>query len=107
MAFQVPDNEDVKTLKQLIQAETNCPPCQQTIRGLNGNSSLLTSNRRRLSDLNLPKENFLHLITPDPEDVNGVESKPEEPGDFKLIINDLNSGKTYNLNFRRKKKVIL
>lgn len=99
--LKVPDNEDVKTLKTLIQAETNCPPCQQTLRGLNGNSGLLVSNRRRLSELSLPKENFLHLITPNAlMDTDNPESKPAEPGDFKLHIHCLPQVKTYDLNFR-------
>ena len=31
--LKVPDNEDVKTLKSLIQGETGFAPCQQTLRG--------------------------------------------------------------------------
>ena len=31
--LKVPDNEDVKTLKSLIQGETGFSPCQQTLRG--------------------------------------------------------------------------
>ena len=31
--LKVPDNEDLKTLKSLIQGETGFSPCQQTLRG--------------------------------------------------------------------------
>lgn len=34
--LKVPDNEDVKSLKTLIQGETGCPPCQQSISGFRG-----------------------------------------------------------------------
>ena len=32
--LKVPDSEDIKTLKQLLQSETGYPPCQQELRGL-------------------------------------------------------------------------
>ena len=74
--LKVPDNEDVKTLKNLIQNETGFPPCQQTIRGFK-NTPVPPTDKRKLSELNLPKENFLHLITPEPEEdgANGEDTK--------------------------------
>lgn len=80
-AFQVPDNEDVKTLKQLLQAETGCPPCQQELRGFMSSGSQLyyVNDSRRLSELNLPKENVLQLTTT--RDFLAVSSN-EEPRYF-------------------------
>ncbi len=67
--LKVPDNEDVKMLKTLIQGETGFSPCQQTLRGFKGSSPLPPTDRRRLADLNLPRENFLQLVVPDAEDM--------------------------------------
>ena len=67
--IQVPDNEDVKTVKTLLQGETGFPPCQQELTGFRSGGSPIyhVSDRRRLSELNLPKENVLYLNTPPPE----------------------------------------
>ncbi len=62
----MPDSETILAVKTLLQAETGVPPCQQELRGLEAalpNASM--SDACRLSDLNLPKENFLFLTTPD------------------------------------------
>jgi hypothetical protein len=63
----------VYTLKTLIQAETGFPPCQQVLSGFRGSSSVPATDRRKLTDLNLPKENFLLLETPETPEavVNG------------------------------------
>ena len=93
----------MKTLKTLIQAETGFPPCQQSLYGFKSNNGMPVSDRRRLSELNLPKENFLSLLTPEVDTENGEgTSKDDEQGDFKLNITDQTKDKTYNLNFRRK-----
>jgi hypothetical protein len=63
---QVPDHEDIRTLKTLIQGETGVPPCGQDLRGFNRlNAPFPITDRRKLSEMNLPKENFLYLITND------------------------------------------
>jgi len=67
-------------------------------------STLPPTDRRRLSDLNLPKENFLHLSTP--ESLNqGDEGEQMEEGqeekDFRLIVTDESTNVNYTLNFRR------
>ena len=69
--MQVPDNEDVKTLKTLLQGETSFPPCQQELTGFRSGGTPIhhVSDRRRLSELNLPKENVLYLNTPVPEGI--------------------------------------
>ena len=65
------------------------------------------TDRRKLSELNLPKENFLYLVTPnsgDDETTNGEPDKPSdnEEEDFVLEITDETTNKQYSLNFRRK-----
>ena len=35
--LKVPDTEDLKTLKMLLQGETGFPPCQQDLRGFKVN----------------------------------------------------------------------
>ncbi len=65
---QVPDSETILVVKTLLQAETGVPPCQQELRGWGAAhpaSAAAVSDARRLSELNLPKENFLFLLTPD------------------------------------------
>ena len=65
-SFQVHDSEDVKTLKMLIQNETGFPPCEQNLTGWQSNSPhVIVTDRRRLSHLSLPKENFLRLLVPE------------------------------------------
>ena len=63
----------MKTLKTLLQNETGFPPCQQELVGFRsgGNPIYHVSDRRRLSELNLPKENVLYLNTPLPEGTLG------------------------------------
>jgi hypothetical protein len=66
--IQVPDSETILVVKTLLQAETGVPPCQQELRGWGAAhpaSAAAVSDARRLSELNLPKENFLFLLTPD------------------------------------------
>jgi len=108
--LKVPDNEDVKTLKGLLSQETGCPPCQQELTGFvsSGHPIYHVSDRRRLSELNLPKENVLYLTTPEPEETPNGEPDPEEDtSDFKLNIKDLsNGGKMYKLNFRPTQTVL-
>ncbi len=68
LPVQVPDSETILVVKTLLQAETGVPPCQQELRGWGAAhpaSAAAVSDARRLSELNLPKENFLFLLTPD------------------------------------------
>lgn len=111
--LKVPDSEDVKTLKQLLQSETGYPPCQQELRGLKVNSVFPMTDRRKLNELNLPKENFLYLVTPnsgddDDEVTNGETDKPSDPEseDYTLEIFDESTKKEYKLNFRPTKTVL-
>ena len=62
---QVPDHESISTVKTLLQEKTGVPPCQQEIRGWQGNAPFPATDRRLLSEMNLPKENFLYLLTPE------------------------------------------
>jgi len=100
--LKVPDTESIKVVKTLLQNETGVPPCQQELRGWKGNSPFPFTDRRLLSEMNLPKENFLFLLTPDipPELLNGDMEQPS-PEDlmFKLTILDETRDQTYNLNF--------
>ena len=113
--LKVPDTEDLKTLKQLLQAETGFPPCQQDLRGFKA-PIFPMSDHRKLSDLSLPKENFLYLLTPTNTEESGegttnaataTNGDPEQPGDdadadFVLHITDEAQNRDYSLNFRRK-----
>ena len=63
--LKVPDHETVATVKTLLQEKTGVPPCQQELRGWKGNAPFPATDRRHLSELNLPKENFLFLLTPE------------------------------------------
>ena len=63
--MQVPDHESISTVKTLLQEKTGVPPCQQEIRGWQGNAPFPATDRRLLSEMNLPKENFLYLLTPE------------------------------------------
>ena len=77
--LKVPDNEDVKTLKGLLSQETGFPPCQQELTGFisSGHPIYRVGDRRRLSELNLPKENILYLTTPEPEEnASNGETEP-------------------------------
>lgn len=113
--LKVPDTEDLKTLKLLLQGETGFPPCQQDLRGFKVNVFPM-SDHRKLSELSLPKENFLYLLTPtSPEEASGggesssaTNGDPAQPGaededaDFVLEITDEAQNREYSLNFRRK-----
>ena len=65
IVFKVPDHESIATVKTLLQEKTGIPPCQQELRGWKGNALFPATDRRLLSELNLPKENFLYLLTPE------------------------------------------
>jgi len=103
--LKVPDNETIKVVKDLLQAETNVPPCQMELRGWGANYQFPPTDRRLLSELNLPKENFLHLLTPE---IPVVEPEPEIiVNEIKLTlrIQDLFYNKMYNLTFADTKLV--
>ena len=58
--------------------------------------------------MNLPKENFLQLLTPEVDEAGSASTSNGESGvaeesavDFRLNITDESTGRTYNLNFRR------
>merc|ERR1719495_2105651 len=102
--LKVPDNQTIQVVKDLLQAETNIPPCQQRIRGWTGNSPFPPTDRRLLSELNLPKENFLFLFAPEfvsqPDPAPDTQ-KEEEEKEEQIILNITNlvDNKTYNLTF--------
>lgn len=101
--LKVPDHESIQTVKTLLQAEIGVSPCQQELRGWKGAAPFPVTDRRLLSEMNLPKENFLYLLTPElPASVPNTEDEPAPATDvqFKLtIIDDHNGGKVYNLTF--------
>ena len=109
--LKVPDTEDLKTLKQLLQSETGFPPCQQDLRGFKVNVFPM-SDHRKLSELNLPKENFLYLLTPTNSEeaaaaANGdPEDGEDENADFVLQVTDELQQRDYSLNFRPTKTVL-
>ena len=113
--LKVPDTEDLKTLKQLLQSETGYPPCQQDLRGFKVNVFPM-SDHRKLSELNLPKENFLYLLTPTNSEeaeamtTNGEPETPpggeDENADFVILVTDELQGRDYNLNFRPTKTIL-
>ena len=67
-----------------------------------GNAPFPATDRRLLSELNLPKENFLYLLTPEipPILLNG-ENEQHIQADMNLRITVIDEfhDKTYNLNF--------
>jgi len=100
--LKVPDHETVSTVKTLLQEKTGVPPCQQELRGWKGNSPFIATDRRHLSELNLPKENFLFLLATKFSSVllNG-ENEQHIDADMNLritVVDELHD-KTYNLNF--------
>jgi len=99
--LKVADHETVGTVKTLLQEKTGAPPCQQELRGWAGNSHLPATDRRVLSELNLPKENFLYLLTPDlPNTLNGEQESAALPDVMlRVTVVDEHHDKTYNLNF--------
>merc|ERR1719369_688929 len=100
--LKVPDTESLKCVKTLLQNETGVAPCHQELRGWKSNTPFPMTDRRLLSEMNLPKENFLFLLTPDipPELQNGdmEQSAPEERM-FKITVLDEAHDTTHNLNF--------
>jgi len=100
--LKVPDHETVSTVKTLLQEKTGVPPCQQELRGWKGNAPFPATDRRHLSELNLPKENFLYLLTPEipPVLLNGEnEQHIEADMNLRITVVDDFHDKTYNLNF--------
>lgn len=101
--LKVPDHESIGTVKTLLQAEVGVPPCQQEVRGWKGNVPFPMTDRRLLSEMNLPKENFLYLLTPEIPAANLQNGEDQEspPTDqnLKVTIVDEHHDKTYNLNF--------
>ena len=77
----------MKTVKTLLQGETGFPPCQQELTGFRSGGSPIyhVSDRRRLSELNLPKENVLYLNTPPPEGKKWGLPKSLAPK-FRIIV---------------------
>lgn len=99
--LKVPDHESIGTVKTLLQAEVGVPPCQQELRGWKGNVPFPMTDRRILAEMNLPKENFLYLLTP--EIPANLQNGDEDPGsadqNLKVTVVDEHHDKTYNLNF--------
>jgi len=111
--LKVPDSEDLKSLKLLLQGETGFPPCQQDLRGFKVNVFPM-SDHRKLSELSLPKENFLYLLTPtSPSETTAEDTSNGDPdmgddedADFVLQITDESQNRDYSLNFRPTKTVL-
>jgi len=107
--LKVPDDTSIQVVKELLQEQTKIPPCQQEIRGWSGNSHLPPSDRRLLSELNLPRENFLYLLTPDipSEALANFNQEQENSTERKLVLNikDTVKNKMYNLTFAESTKV--
>jgi len=101
IALKVPDHESILTVKTLLQEKVGVPPCQQELRGWKGNAVFPLTDRRLLQELNLPKENFLYLLTPEiPSQLqNGDEDQIPTDTNLRVVIVDDYHNKTYNLNF--------
>merc|ERR550519_469966 len=99
--LKVPDHESINTVKTLLQEKVGVPPCQQELRGWKGNTPFPLSDRRLLQELNLPKENFLYLLTPEiPSQLqNGDEEVIPTDINLRVTVVDDYHDKTYNLNF--------
>jgi len=99
--LKVPDHESITTVKTLLQEKVGVPPCQQELRGWKGNAVFPLTDRRLLQELNLPKENFLYLLTPEipAQMTNGDEEHIQTDINLRVIIIDDYHDKTYNLNF--------
>jgi len=114
--LKVPDTEDLKSLKLLLQGETGFPPCQQDLRGFKVNVFPM-SDHRKLHELSLPKENFLYLLTPTSPSETPAEGTStsngdphmgddDEDADFVLQITDESQNRDYSLNFRPTKTIL-
>jgi hypothetical protein len=93
--LKVQDHESIQTVKTLLQAEVGVPPCQQELRGWKGAAPFPVTDRRLLSEMNLPKENFLYLLTPElPTVTPGTEDDPGSSAEanYKLTIIDEHEG---------------
>jgi len=102
--LKVPDHESIATVKTLLQAEVGVAPCQQELRGWSGAAPFPLTDRRLLSEMNLPKENFLYLITSEiPSNLQNGDQEDQQmiqtENNLKVTIVDNHSNKTYSLNF--------
>jgi FAS-associated factor 2 len=99
--LKVPDHESISTVKTLLQEKVGVPPCQQELRGWKGNAVFPLTDRRLLQELNLPKENFLYLLTPEipAQMTNGDEEHIPTDISLRVTVIDDHHDKTYNLNF--------
>jgi len=99
--LKVPDHESISTVKTLLQEKVGVPPCQQELRGWKGNAVFPLTDRRLLQELNLPKENFLYLLTPEipAQMTNGDEEHIPTDISLRVTVIDDYHDKTYNLNF--------
>jgi len=102
--LKVPDHETITTVKTLLQEKTGVPPCQQELRGWKLNAPFPATDRRTLQELNLPKENFLYLLTPEipPILLNGDDNDQQIQADMNLrvtLIDEAHDNKIYNLTF--------
>jgi len=101
--LKVPDHETINTVKTLLQAEVGVPPCQQELRGWKGAVPFPVTDRRLLSEMNLPKENFLYLLTPElPTLAPNPDQEPSASADTNLkvtVIDAHDGGKVYSLTF--------
>merc|ERR1719278_1683214 len=85
--LKVPDHETLHTVKTLLQAEVGVPPCQQELRGWKGAVPFPVTDRRLLSEMNLPKENFLYLLTPElPTLAPNPDQEPSASADTNLKV---------------------
>lgn len=99
--LKVPDHESILTVKTLLQEKIGVPPCQQELRGWKGNVPFPLTDRRLLQELNLPKENFLYLLTPEIPSLltNGDEEHIPADMNLRITVVDDYHDKSYNLNF--------
>jgi len=91
--LKVPDHVSIATVKTLLQEKTGVPSCKQNLRGWKGNAPFPTTDSRLLSELNLPKKNYLYLLTPKipPAPIlhngeNGKDGQHGEPSKKKIKL---------------------
>ncbi|KAG1654500.1 FAS-associated factor 1 [Nymphon striatum] len=95
----IDDKETIGALKGYIQKETGIDPSNQDLRGWKCRRRIF--DNLNLSSLNLPKENVLSLMSPDPPVPNGEDVEIEDAfnDEFKFLIQDETNNKALTVRF--------
>lgn len=95
--------ETLETLKTLIQAQYEVPPCQQVITGWPKGE--VPSDSTRFGALSLPKHVTLFVGSPFAEFSNSKDTIKPEEDKYVLKINDQTNGETHSISFYASKTI--